>query len=432
MFTFASSMVYARIRFIGILIICLHFGAVHAQNDSALPVNEIRFLGLKKTKDRVLRQILKLSPGRLATEKEIERDLQILKNFSSIGDAYYQVDTIDNKLNITYDLDEINTLIPIINFGGIKNNVWFQAGFSDINLLGTGNSISASYRNIDKRSSGEAFFRALRVKGTKWGYSLSLSKWASREPLYFPNDATVNYNYDNNSLGITGIYQFSLNRSVEFGGSIFEENYLKQGGSDLPGPQKLIQLKYLGKIGYTENFVDRIYFSLKGFTWNFLYQKVYTREDKSIFDHFVVESKYFLLPDKEINFAFRLRFGISTNNNTPFAPFVVDSHINLRGVGNRIDRGTAQTVLNIEYRQTFFHDKDWGGQFVVFSDLGTWRAPGEKLEDMLEIENVRHFVGSGVRIIYKPIYGAVLRIDYGFDLYRLYERGFVIGFGQYF
>ncbi len=428
-------MVQARLILLFFICFLSSFGIINAQSESALPVNEIKFIGLQKTKDRVLRQILQLEPGKVASKEHIERDLQILKNFSSIGDAFYQIDTIANKLNITYDIQEINTLIPIINFGGIKNNVWFQAGFSDINLFGSGNSISASYRNVDKRSSGEAFFRALRVRGSKWGYSISLSKWASLEPLYFPDDVTVRYNYDNNSLGLTGIHQFSLNRSVEFGGSIFEENYRKQAGenkSNLPGPDRLIQQKYLGKIGYLENFVDRIYFSLKGFTWNFLFQEVYTKSDKSIFNHFVIESKYFALPDKEINFAFRLRFGISTNNNTPFAPFVVDSHVNLRGVGNRIDRGTAQAVFNAEYRHTFFHDEDWGGQFVVFSDFGTWRQPGEQIEDMLLVENFRHFIGSGVRIIYKPIYGAILRIDYGFDLFRLDERGFVIGFGQYF
>jgi len=423
---------YVRIRLIVFIIFCFHFGAIHAQSDDSLPVDEIKLVGLKKTKERVLRQILKSNPGESATTKMIERDLQTLKNFSSIGDAYYLIDTIDNKLNITYDIREINTLIPIVNFGGIKNNIWFQAGFSDINLLGSGNSISASYRNVDKRSSGEVFFRALRVRGSKWGYSISLSKWSSTEPLYFPNDVTVNYDYDNNNLGLTGIHQFSLNRSVEFGGSIFEENFIKQGTSDLPGPQELLQQKYLGKIGYQENFVDRLFFSLKGFTWNFLFQKVYTKSEVSVFNHFVIESKYFAMPDEEVNFAFRMRFGISTNNNTPFAPFVVDSHINLRGVGNRIDRGTAQAVLNAEYRQTVFHDKNWGGQFIVFSDLGTWRSPGGALEDMFDIENVRHFIGSGIRLIYKPIYGAIIRIDYGFDLYRLDERGFVIGFGQYF
>ena len=76
------------------------------------------------------------------------------------------------------------------------------------------------------------------------------------------------------------------------------------------------------------------------------------------------------------NLAMRLRLAISTNNETPFAPFVVDSHVNLRGVGNRIDRGTAQVVFNAEYRHTVYNLNRWAGQLVAFSDIGTWRNPG--------------------------------------------------------
>jgi hypothetical protein len=39
------------------------------------------------------------------------------------------------------------------------------------------------------------------------------------------------------------------------------------------------------------------------------------------------------------------------------APFAVDNNINLRGVGNIIDRGTV--VLNSEYRHTLFEKINW-------------------------------------------------------------------------
>ncbi len=74
-------------------------------------------------------------------------------------------------------------------------------------------------------------------------------------------------------------------------------------------------------------------------------------------------------------FAARLRFGIATNNDTPFAPFVLDSYINIRGSGNRIERGTAALILNLEFRQTFFETAKFGGQLVAFSDTVFWRNP---------------------------------------------------------
>lgn len=128
----------------------------------------------------------------------------------------------------------------------------------------------------------------------------------------------------------------------------------------------------------------------------------------------------------------RLKLGISTNNETPFAPFVADSHVNLRGVGNRIDRGTAQAVLNTEYRHTLYERGEWGAQIVIFSDLGTWRNPGGSLKDLWNPDQFREFVGGGFRLSYQKIYGAVLRIDYGVDLFNRAQRGFVLGLGQYF
>ena len=128
----------------------------------------------------------------------------------------------------------------------------------------------------------------------------------------------------------------------------------------------------------------------------------------------------------------RLRLAISTNNNTPFAPFVVDSHVNIRGVGNRIDRGTAQVVFNAEYRHTIFDTNKWAAQSVVFSDSGTWRKPGGELSDLLNSEQFRQFIGGGIRIIYKKYYGAVFRVDYGVDIFNKKQRGVVLGLGQYF
>ena len=135
--------------------------------------------------------------------------------------------------------------------------------------------------------------------------------------------------------------------------------------------------------------------------------------------------------DRDTSLA-RFRFGISTNTNTPFAPFVLDSQVNIRGSGNRIDRGTAAFILNLEYRQTVFDLANFAGQIVAFSDAGTWRNPGGSFKDLLDRDNFRHFVGGGVRLIYKRAFNAIFRLDYGIDLFDFQQRGFVVGLGQYF
>ena len=161
-------------------------------------------------------------------------------------------------------------------------------------------------------------------------------------------------------------------------------------------------------------------------------QNVYNTVDKNWFNTLQFQGRKFARFGDKGNVAMRLRLAISTNNETPFAPFVVDSHVNLRGVGNRIDRGTGQVVFNVEYRQTVGDWKRWAAQLVAFSDLGTWRNPGGDFSDLYDSENFRHFIGGGFRIIYKKVFGAVLRVDYGFDIYNKNQNGIVIGLGQYF
>jgi hypothetical protein len=51
--------------------------------------------------------------------------------------------------------------------------------------------------------------------------------------------------------------------------------------------------------------------------------------------------------------------------------FSLDNNLNLRGVGNIIDRGTGTIVLNSEFRKTFY-EKMVCTQGNAF-DSGTWR-----------------------------------------------------------
>jgi len=80
------------------------------------------------------------------------------------------------------------------------------------------------------------------------------------------------------------------------------------------------------------------------------------------------------------NFSARTKFGVSTNNFSPFAPFVIDGFLNIRGIGNRVDRGTASFILNAEYRQSFWKHKYFTLQAAAFVDYGTLRSPGDNYD----------------------------------------------------
>ena len=127
-----------------------------------------------------------------------------------------------------------------------------------------------------------------------------------------------------------------------------------------------------------------------------------------------------------------MRIGLSSNVNSPFAPFVLDNNVNLRGVGILIDRGTGSVVWNTEYRYTLYERKWFVLQGNIFTDFGSWRKPGGTLSDFVSAANVRVFSGVGLRFINKKIFNAIFRIDYGVGLTNDPSRGIVFGIGQYF
>ncbi|MEM9921341.1 MAG: BamA/TamA family outer membrane protein [Bacteroidota bacterium] len=417
-----------------LLLFCtLVIGHLSAQTDDQR-IRTIDFEGVEKTKVSFLSQFIQCNPGTIPADSLIQADIQRLKNIPGIGNATYRVDQRGKDLYLVYQIEEVRTFLPIANFGGIKGNFWFQLGFSDINWQGKGQFLSAHYQNNDQRHSGQIFYRVPYFRGSQWGFTANLSMWASREPLFF-EEGTVNYDYDNNSLGLSAIRYFGLNRSLELGGTYFVEKYAKSKQQFLenpPGPESLTQPKWLLKVEYNVNLLNYHFFYLKGRSWRLRLQDVYNTLDKNWFHSLQFQGRQFFRVKDRGNLALRLRLAISTNNDTPFAPFVADSHVNLRGVGNRIDRGTAQVVLNVEYRQTLFESRLWAAQAVAFTDVGTWRKPGGTLSDLWNSDQFREFVGGGFRIIYQKIYGAVFRIDYGIDVFNPNQRGLVIGLGQYF
>ena len=187
------------------------------------------------------------------------------------------------------------------------------------------------------------------------------------------------------------------------------------------------------KLIYTFENLDYYYQYIDGFKSQFYGQYV-TSENEYQNDFLVFWNDFFYykrLGDKG-NWANRLRIGLSSNSNTPFAPFALDNNVNLRGVGILVDRGTGSIVWNTEYRHTLYEKKWFILQGNVFTDFGTWRNPGGELSDFVDNDNIRIYSGVGLRFINKKIFNAVFRIDYGYGLTQNASKGFVFGVGQYF
>ena len=408
--------------------------AIPLSSQQGFPLKKIEFDGLVKTKKSFLFSMLDSKINQHIDLGEVEDGLQALKNLPSVAFADYRLDTVDQNIFLTYLIEERKTALPIINFGGIEGNIWFSLGFIENNFRGNGDLLLAFYQNNNGLHSGQVFMRKPRINGSDWGYSFTLNKWSSEEPVFF-SEGTVKYTYDNNGVSLSLLRNIGLNNLIEVGGTYFVESYNKlerQDFENAPGPDNFRLTKVLSKVLLKRNYLNYHFFYLTGYEAFLNYQNVYTAEQNLWFNSLQFQGRYFTRPSEKLNMAFRLKLAISTNEDSPFAPFVADSHVNIRGIGNRIDRGTAQVVLNVEARYTVLHRKYWSSQLVAFADNGTWRNPGGQLTDIFNSDAFRQFIGLGFRVNYQRVFGASIRVDYGIDIHDKSQRGFVIGLGQYF
>ncbi len=394
-----------------------------------LSIREISFEGLQRTKIQYLEGFLEIEEGYTYSSDVLEANRQRLANLEILSDVQLKLDTLTDGITITFECEELYALLPIVGFGGIAENFWLQVGATDVNLFGRGYKAYVAYQYYDRHSIS-AHFSFDWMNNSPWGMNANFVKWSTLEPLYFPA-GQVSYNYDNYNYGLDGIYHFNYRDKVLFGGSYFTETYDASGELVANAPAYAFKRKWLVKVMLEHDRSNWFYYFGDGWQHQLHAQTVYTVDEPSFYIVFN-DLKYYDRVGQRGNFASRLRIGLSSNQESPFAPFVLDSYINIRGVGNRVDRGTGSVVLNLEYRHTFLERKKIAMQAVAFSDLGTWRNPGGSLNDFAEVENIQSFAGVGLRAIHKEIFNAIFRIDYGLDLQDLDRSGFVLGIGQYF
>ncbi len=400
-------------------------------------VEAVKFSGIKKLNLEFLQQLVSTQPGKTLSLKTLVADEAQLRRLAAVAITSHQIipaNSDSSRVQVLFEITERRTWLPLVGVGGIEDNFWFLLGLSEFNLAGKNQTLSVQFLLNDGLPNFQVYYQNRLIRGSKWGISAEIKRAASQEPLFFP-EATVDYRYANFGVGLSGIYSFTPNRHLSVGFQFFQEDYLKLGPGpldDLPGPNRAKPLKWLTNARYESNQINYDYFYLSGYQLNASLQWVITFGEPQHFTSLILEGSKYWRPLRKINLAARLRFGISNNDPSPFVPFVLDSQFNLRGVGNRVDRGTAQLVLNLEYRQTVFSSGAWASQVVLFSDLGTWRDPGGAFGDLANPDQFRQFVGTGIRIIYNKFFLATLRLDYGVDLYDRRQRGFVLGMGQYF
>lgn len=416
-------------KILTILLVSLFSVSLYSQN---LTVADLKIQGNKKIKSSFLKKIASVKSGDALDSLKIAEDIKLIKRLPSVSHAYFQVfHSKDNQCNVFYNIEENFTLIPSVNFYTTDDDEFaYRIGLYEFNTFGR-NIIFGGFYQKDIYDSHAINLRAPFLFSRKWGLAANYQNLTTQEPVFFENE-TAQYRYNNKSYEILGLYQLNFNNRLEFGVNYFTEDYRFKGDNVNNRPELNVH-KWLAKGIYEYNNLDYFYQYISGFRSIFNFQYVTSTNDM-LPDFFIGWNDFFFF--KRIgdrgNWANRLRLGLSTNDETPFAPFSVDNNLNVRGVGNTIDRGTGVIVVNTEYRQTLY-EKNW---FVLqgnaFVDAGTWRNPGGDFGDFSKDDNIKIYPGLGLRFIHKKIYNAIFRIDYGYGITKNATKGFVFGIGQYF
>ncbi|WP_350289540.1 POTRA domain-containing protein [uncultured Croceitalea sp.] len=420
-----------------ILVALLAFGHLSAQDEKVV---KIEFEGLKRTKEAFLKRLIKTKEGAAYDSLLVVKDVERLNRLTGIAKAIATIAEQNGETIVKYTIDENFTIIPGPRISTASDGSFaYQLSLFEFNFLGNGQLLGASFqRNVF--NSFSAFWEHPFLFSDKVGFGLNYQNITREEPVFF-DDGEKDYRFNSRMIEGKFLFNFDFNNEVELGVVLVDEAYTFEGDDIIPGrPVNLNADKLFYRANYRYVDIDIDYQYFDGFQSEFTGQYIQFQNGNEAGEDFLNDFLslrndfiyYKKLGDKG-NWANRLRLAAAIGNeDSPFAPFTLDNQLNIRGVGNVVDRGTAAIVLNTEYRHTLY-EKGW---FVLqsnaFVDLGSWRNPGEDFSQLFDGTSTRLYPGLGIRFIHKKIFNAVFRLDYGIGVGNDTTNGIVFGIGQYF
>ncbi len=414
------------------IILILFFGAnIHLFSQT---ISAVKFEGLTHTKPSYLKQIIKCKKGVKYDSLIVANDVQTLKNLN----LFFNVESkthfneMDSNVTVIFIIKEAKYLYPLISVSGFKNVFKLQAGVNHINWKGENKTIGFLYQYYN-RHSFNFYQKTPRHKNGKTGHALSLSKYSTIEPLYFSQNKSF-FNFDNYNVTAKGLYWINSKINFELGGALMYENYLQIDTVDVGlSKMKFNFFKYQILSSFNFNKVNFLFERLNGLKYHFYTELIETHHyPMASFFKLISNITYYKTVGRKGNFALHQTIGVATNNNSPFSPFVIDGFINIRGVGNRIERGTAEHIINLEYRHTLLNKKYFTLQAILFSDYGAIRDAGQSINELFDFKYDYLYSGIGIRLHSKFFYKSIFRLDFGVNLQQTTQSGFSFGVGQFF
>jgi len=420
-------------RIIGIYLLFFFSASLFAQEELT-QFDGVEFKGNKRTKANYLDKFFPMGIDGIS-EKEVEQGMQWMRNLLLFSDVKLEhVDSLGQKF-AKIVVKEKWTLLPVFNFDFGSDQSRFSLGFADYNFLGNASVLKGVVHRYDF-TSFELFFSNPHFIRNKWGAQFELSNYNTLEPVYFNdgNDAGV-YRFEKWVSGLILNREWNNKHRLFWGAVFLDEKYIKQSSESL-GPDLLEFDKVLTKVFYENNSVNYNYHRVSGYRSFLAFETTTTIGNNSDLPDFfwklVEDFRFYNKLSPNAYSAVRFVVGLSENSETPFPAFVQDSYVNVRGIGNRVQRGSFELGANIELRQTVLNRPAFVLEFVNFADFNAMRFAGRELSFDSLAENFQFYAGGGFRFHLNFLFQAILRLDVGFDMYRDNRQPQVLlGIGQF-
>ncbi|MEM8848134.1 MAG: POTRA domain-containing protein, partial [Bacteroidota bacterium] len=109
-------------------------------------VDQLEFSGLKRTKERFLRRLVKVKPTSAFDTLKINTDIERLKRLPGIANASYSVEEKEGKTVVNYEVVENFTIIPGLRISTANNGDFaFRLSVFEFNFLGNNQLIGGFY-----------------------------------------------------------------------------------------------------------------------------------------------------------------------------------------------------------------------------------------------------------------------------------------------
>jgi len=421
------------VRFIFIFLFTFFVG-----NTWSALIDSVRFEGLTHTKSSYLERIVKSKPGLEYDSIRVSEDVCLLRNLNLFFNVESRIDQKSKgQVDVIFIILEAKYIYPIFSISGFKGQLKVNAGVNHINFLGRAQTLGGMYQYYD-RHSFSLYHTSKRHANSKTGHEVSIAKNSTVEPLYFVDedqgiDTVSSFNFDNYSVSLGGILWLGEYFNLSAGGQYMYEGYGQRDDAfTLPKKQFYFQ-KGQARLSLEYNKVEYVFEHMEGLMAKVYGEYIGTKDyPEASFLKGTAQVGYYHVVGERSNVAASAKFGLATNNNSPFSPFVLDGFINVRGIGNRMQRGTGELIVNLEYRYSFWRHRLFLVQAAVFSDYGSLRVAGGEFNTLFNQPELHLFTGGGLRFHLNTWYKTCFRVDYSVNPTDASMHGVTFGFGHFF